>query len=99
MRFYLKNNSLLGCAPTQRVSGPKLEQLVELDLRAGRAVELLDGAAQAHRVRGLLRGGASDEALLDAITGIWQAREDRYSEVRTAATASERKIEMSYIGG
>ena len=38
-------------------------------------------------------------ALAQAISSIWQARDDRYSEIRTAATARERKIEMSYIGG
>jgi cyclic pyranopterin phosphate synthase len=37
--------------------------------------------------------------LRDAIAGIWQAREDRYSEIRTAETARERKVEMSFIGG
>jgi len=26
-------------------------------------------------------------------------RGDRYSEIRTAATAKARKVEMSYIGG
>jgi len=31
--------------------------------------------------------------------GIWRIREDRYSELRTAATAGLRKVEMSYIGG
>jgi cyclic pyranopterin phosphate synthase len=30
---------------------------------------------------------------------VWQGREDRYSEIRTAETAALRKIEMSYIGG
>ena len=34
-----------------------------------------------------------------AIVGIWQQRADRYSEIRTAETASERKVEMSFIGG
>jgi cyclic pyranopterin phosphate synthase len=30
---------------------------------------------------------------------VWRARGDRYSELRTAETAKQRKIEMSYIGG
>jgi len=30
---------------------------------------------------------------------VWRARGDRYSEIRTAQSAAERKIEMSYIGG
>ena len=46
-----------------------------------------------------LRAGASDEDLRDAVIGIWQRRDDRYSEIRTAETARERKVEMSFIGG
>jgi cyclic pyranopterin phosphate synthase len=46
-----------------------------------------------------LRAGASDEQLADAIAAIWHHRADRYSELRTAATASLPKVEMSYIGG
>ena len=47
----------------------------------------------------MLRGGASDEELRDAIAAVWRAREDRYSEIRTAETAARPKVEMSYIGG
>ncbi|MBN8440412.1 MAG: GTP 3',8-cyclase MoaA [Thauera sp.] len=56
-----------------------------------------------HDLRALLRG-ATPEAQLDgrldaAIAAVWRQREDRYSEIRTAATPAARKIEMSYIGG
>jgi len=50
-------------------------------------------------LRGLLRAGADDDALRRAIAAIWRAREDRYSEIRTANTARAPKVEMSYIGG
>ncbi|WEN42245.1 GTP 3',8-cyclase [Thauera sp. GDN1] len=56
-------------------------------------------AQHGHDLRSLLRTGAEDEALDAAIAQVWQAREDRYSEIRTADTAALRKIEMSYIGG
>ena len=56
-------------------------------------------AQQGHDLRDLLRNGGSDDAIAARITGIWQQREDRYSEIRTAATPSIKKIEMSYIGG
>lgn len=56
-------------------------------------------AQQGYDLRTLMRNGADDDVLRDAFVGIWQQRADRYSEVRTAATARERKIEMSYIGG
>jgi GTP 3',8-cyclase len=50
-------------------------------------------------LRALLRGGADDAVLRDAITALWLRRADRYSELRTAATAALPKVEMSYIGG
>jgi cyclic pyranopterin phosphate synthase len=56
-------------------------------------------ATAGYDLRGMLRGGASDAELHAAITRIGAARSDRYSELRTAATAKLRKIEMSYIGG
>ncbi len=56
-------------------------------------------AVRGHDLRALLRDGASDEELADAVTGIWRRRTDRYSELRTAETADLPKVEMSYIGG
>jgi len=56
-------------------------------------------ATQGYDLRALMRAGASDDALAAAIGAIWSVRADRYSEIRTAETASLRKVEMSYIGG
>jgi cyclic pyranopterin phosphate synthase len=56
-------------------------------------------ATAGHDLRGLLRGGASDDALRDAIDAVWHARADRYSELRSGETAGLQKIEMSFIGG
>jgi cyclic pyranopterin phosphate synthase len=56
-------------------------------------------AQSGHDLKSLLRGGASDEQIRNEIAAVWQARGDRYSEIRTAQTASARKVEMSYIGG
>jgi GTP 3',8-cyclase len=56
-------------------------------------------AVRGHDLRALLRGGASDAELSDAVAAIWRVRDDRYSELRTAATADLPKVEMSYIGG
>ena len=52
-----------------------------------------------HDLKALLRGGASDEELRNEIAAVWQGRGDRYSEIRTEATAKAKKVEMSYIGG
>jgi cyclic pyranopterin phosphate synthase len=56
-------------------------------------------ASGGYDLRRMLRGGDDDAAISTAIGRIWQARGDRYSEVRSEATAGLRKIEMSYIGG
>ena len=56
-------------------------------------------ARSGHDLKGLLRGGASDDELRNEIAALWQRRADRYSEIRTAETARLRKVEMSYIGG
>jgi len=52
-----------------------------------------------HDLKSLLRGGASDDEIRNEIAAVWQRREDRYSEIRTAETAKAKKVEMSYIGG
>src|SRR5215208_5702503 len=56
-------------------------------------------AVRGHDLRALVRDGASDDELATAIGAVWSRRTDRYSELRTAATTSLPKIEMSYIGG
>ena len=56
-------------------------------------------AQSGHDLKSLLRGGASDAEIVNEIAAMWRARDDRYSEIRTAETAKQRKVEMSYIGG
>ncbi len=60
-------------------------------------------ASRGHDLRALLRGGYSDAQIAAAIGLIWQERDDRYSELRSAGsaatTAGERRVEMHYIGG
>ena len=56
-------------------------------------------AGTGHDFRALLRGAASDEDISRAIASIWRGRGDRYSELRSEATPSLRKVEMSHIGG
>ena len=55
-------------------------------------------------LRGPLRAGAGPAELTALIAACWQRRNDRYSELRSAATvaapaAGAKRIEMSYIGG
>jgi len=67
-------------------------------------------ADSGYDLRALLRGSATagDEHIAEALTRIWRARDEHYSEIRTADTADiadiadiakARKVEMSYIGG
>ena len=56
-------------------------------------------AQKGYDLKLLLRGGKNDDEIRDAIAAIWQHRTDNYSEIRTAETAKERKVEMSFIGG
>jgi len=56
-------------------------------------------ALRGHDLRAPLRAGATDDELAETLRGVWGRRTDRYSELRTAETASLPKVEMSYIGG
>ena len=56
-------------------------------------------AIKGHDFRALLRDGASDEVLSQAIAQVWGKRADRYSEIRSENTSSLPKVEMSHIGG
>jgi cyclic pyranopterin phosphate synthase len=57
-------------------------------------------AAGGADLRALVRDGRSgDDEIAAAIAGIWRARDDRYSELRSRATAGLPRVEMSYIGG
>ncbi len=56
-------------------------------------------ASSGHDLRGMLRSELSDEAVTKALSSLWQARDDRYSELRTAETAALPRVEMSRMGG
>jgi GTP 3',8-cyclase len=57
-------------------------------------------AAEGTDLRAPLRGGASDEELLQLIRAVWERRADRYSELRDALRArGVQHVEMNYLGG
>ena len=61
-------------------------------------------ATTGHDLRGPLRAGADDAVLRDVIGRVWRSRDDRYSELRSLATAElgrvdSGRVEMSRIGG
>jgi cyclic pyranopterin phosphate synthase len=56
-------------------------------------------SADGHDLRAIVRGDATDADLQEAIARVWRIRSDRYSELRTAATADLPRVEMYAIGG
>ena len=56
-------------------------------------------ATNGNDLRSLLRGDATDTELSTMLRAIWEGRDDRYSELRSAETVDLPKVEMSYIGG
>jgi len=61
-------------------------------------------ATTGHDLRSPLRAGADDAVLRDVIGRVWRSRDDRYSELRSLATAELGRVdlgrvEMSRIGG
>jgi cyclic pyranopterin phosphate synthase len=56
-------------------------------------------ATRGHDFRAPLRAGKPDEEIAAFLRSLWTTRDDRYSELRSAATPDLPKIEMSYIGG
>ena len=55
-----------------------------------------------HDLRRVLRSGATDSEIKQRIQTIWRRRTDRYSDRRheeAAGVASDKRAEMSYIGG
>lgn len=58
-------------------------------------------ASKGSDLRTPIRDGKSDTELRELIAGIWNKRDDKYSEERLSHTSglNRRKVEMSHIGG
>jgi GTP 3',8-cyclase len=56
-------------------------------------------ATSGHDLRELVRNGSDDAQIEADLRRVWGARDDRYSELRSAETAQLPRVEMSYIGG
>jgi cyclic pyranopterin phosphate synthase len=56
-------------------------------------------SADGHDLRAVVRSEATDDDLREAIARIWRVRDDRYSELRTEATADLPRVEMFAMGG
>jgi cyclic pyranopterin phosphate synthase len=56
-------------------------------------------SAVGHDLRAVVRSDATDNDLREAIARVWRVRDDRYSDLRTEATADLPRIEMFAMGG
>jgi cyclic pyranopterin phosphate synthase len=56
-------------------------------------------ATRGHDLRELIRSDTDDDDLGAFLDGVWTARQDRYSEIRSSETRGLPRVEMSYIGG
>ncbi|HET9345706.1 MAG TPA: GTP 3',8-cyclase MoaA [Candidatus Limnocylindrales bacterium] len=56
-------------------------------------------SAVGHDLRAIVRSDATDDDLREAIARVWRVRDDRYSDLRTEATADLPRIEMFAMGG
>jgi GTP 3',8-cyclase len=56
-------------------------------------------ASQGFDLKANLRNGTSDGALTEMLRDVWQARSDRYSEIRALTPLRTKPMEMSYLGG
>ncbi|MFN8387980.1 MAG: GTP 3',8-cyclase MoaA [Anaerolineales bacterium] len=56
-------------------------------------------AVNGHDLKSLMRSGATDDDISQAISRVWHKRDDRYSELRSENTIDLPKVEMSHIGG
>ncbi|UEX90563.1 GTP 3',8-cyclase MoaA [Staphylococcus ratti] len=68
----------------------------------GKFYGCLFSTSEGYDIRKLLRSGLNDAAIEAKVKQLWEVREDRYSDERTAQTVENRrkkKINMNYIGG
>ena len=56
-------------------------------------------SGEGHDLRAVLRSEATDDDLREAIAKVWRVRDDRYSDLRTEATADLPRVEMFAMGG
>ena len=56
-------------------------------------------ASEGHDVKSLIRMGASEKDVQNAVRSIWNRRDDTYSLERAKSKDAKPKVEMSFIGG
>ena len=83
----------------ESVSNPFCGDCSRARLSANGSIYTCLFSSSGNDLKGLLRFGASQNDVQEAIRAIWEQRKDRYSMERTELTGDENKVEMSFIGG
>ncbi len=95
---YGENGDEFGCISS--VTRPFCRNCSRARLSIEGGVFLCLFADRGFDLKTLLRGGASDEEIAEALGRIWSGRADHYSELRQSGMPlSGHRLEMSYIGG
>jgi len=81
------------------VSKPFCQSCTRMRLSAEGKLYTCLFASHGHDLHQRINAGYSDAELKHYICDLWQQRDDRYSEIRSAQTVALPKVEMSYIGG
>jgi cyclic pyranopterin phosphate synthase len=93
----MKNDSEVGFI--ESVTNPFCGDCSRARLSADGSIYTCLFATEGHNIRSILRMGASQEQIGDAISSIWENRNDNYSEQRGKVETTKDRVEMSYIGG
>ena len=96
-RFRLKSGYEFGFI--ESVSNPFCGDCSRARLSANGSIYTCLFSSKGNDLKGLLRFGASPEEVQQANRSIWLRRDDRYSMERTERMGTEKKVEMSFIGG
>jgi len=81
------------------VSNPFCQDCNRIRLSADGHIFTCLFASKGYDIKTAMRDGTSDEDLARLISGVWAARDDRYSEQHRENGGTQEKPEMSYIGG
>ena len=81
------------------VTNPFCGECTRLRLSADGSIYTCLFAHAGTDLRDTLRSGATDDELVEIVSGVWESRTDRYSEERSGVSIGFPKVEMSYIGG
>jgi len=94
---YLDGNGEMGVIAS--VTRPFCATCTRARLSAEGQLYLCLFGVRAHDLKGPLRAGVDDDDLEGILRTAWGRRSDRYSEIRSEATADRPRVEMSHIGG